>query len=111
MFATQSPGRRESPNSGRCDNHGWNEKSHGQSDVMAVLRQGVDTSVAITDADSIAAAEYLQSQSVDASPCGAGSFAGFRTVAENAPAGFHLKPDSVVAIVSTDGRRRSQYGG
>ena len=50
-----------------------------------VLRQAVDASVVITDADSLAAAEYLQSQSVDAGPCGAGSCAGFRIVAENAP--------------------------
>ena len=73
-----------------------------------VLRQGVDTSVVITDVDSIAAAQYLQNQSVDAGPCGAGSFAGFRNVAEEAPAAFHLTPESVVVVISTDGQRRTQ---
>ncbi len=75
-----------------------------------VLRQGVDTSVVITDVESTAAADYLHSQSINAGPCGAGSFAGFQNVAEKAPAAFHLTSESVVVVISTDGQSKNQSG-
>lgn len=70
-----------------------------------ILRQGVDASVTITDKQCHEAIQYLHSQGVNAGPCGAGSLAALRKVALEKTEAVGLCADSVVVLLSTEGKR------
>lgn len=70
-----------------------------------VLRQGVDASVTITDSECHQAIQYLQSHGVNAGPCGAGTLAALKKVAREKPDAIELGPESVVVLLSTEGKR------
>ena len=72
------------------------------------LSKGVDASVVISDDECLARWEDLRSFGVNTGPCGAGTFAGFQNVAENNAGRFHLTPESVVVVITTDGQKVSQ---
>lgn len=72
------------------------------------LREGLDTAVAVTDADSARAAGDLAAAGVSSGPCGAASLAGLRTAltgtgAEERRTALGLGPNSVVVLLSTEG--------
>ncbi|PYH91617.1 hypothetical protein BO71DRAFT_385155 [Aspergillus ellipticus CBS 707.79] len=69
------------------------------------LRQLVDASVTVSDWESHCAVQQLATQSVDAGPCGAASLAAIRRLkAEHDTAAF-FSPESVILLLSTEGRR------
>jgi diaminopropionate ammonia-lyase len=72
------------------------------------LREGLDAALAITDADSIAAAHELASHGIPAGPCGAASLAGALAVltgegADVRRAALAIGPDTTVVLLSTEG--------
>jgi diaminopropionate ammonia-lyase family len=69
------------------------------------LKQGVDVSVTITDLQSHEAVQYLHAHNVNAGPCGAGALAGFLKVARSQPESLSLDKDSVIVLLSTEGKR------
>lgn len=66
-----------------------------------ILQQGVDASVVVTDKQCHQAIQDLEQQGVNSGPCGAGSLAAIRKLAAEQP----LDADSVVVLLSTEGRR------
>lgn len=70
-----------------------------------ILCQGVDASVTITDRECHQAIQYLQEHGVNAGPCGAGALAALHKVAKQAPDAIGLGPESVVVLLSTEGKR------
>ena len=70
-----------------------------------VLRQGVDASVTITDKQCHEAIQYLHHRGVNAGPCGAGPLAALQKVAQENPSAVGLGADSVVVLLSTEGKR------
>ena len=70
-----------------------------------VLREGVDASVCITDRQCHQVIQYLHKNGVNAGPCGAGALAALRKVSSEMPAVIDLGPDSVVVLLSTEGKR------
>lgn len=69
------------------------------------LRHGVDVSVTITDKQCHECVTYLQDHGVNAGPCGAAQLAGLRMVAQNIPSALGLDENSVVVLLSTEGKR------
>jgi diaminopropionate ammonia-lyase len=72
------------------------------------LRDGLDAAVAVTDADSLAAARDLAGGGIAAGPCGAAALAGARaalTGEANAArrAALAIGPDATVVLLSTEG--------
>jgi diaminopropionate ammonia-lyase len=72
------------------------------------LREGLDAAIAVTDADSAAAARELAGYGISAGPCGAASLAGARAAltGEGAQArrdALGIAPDSTVVLLSTEG--------
>jgi threonine dehydratase len=70
-----------------------------------VLRSSVDASVMVPDTATHAAVQYLESQGVNAGPCGAATLAGLRRVAAVSPDAACLGPKAVVVLLSTEGTR------
>ena len=70
-----------------------------------ILKQGVDASVTITDKQCHEAIQYLHAHGVNAGPCGAGALAALRKVATMEPSAIGLDADSVVVLLSTEGKR------
>lgn len=70
-----------------------------------ILKKGVDVSVTISEWEAHQAVNYLQEHNIDAGPCGAGALAALRRVACKAPGSGGLNGDSVVVLLSTEGRR------
>jgi diaminopropionate ammonia-lyase len=72
------------------------------------LGEGLDAALAITDADSIAAAHELAGHGIPAGPCGAASLAGALAALTGAGAGARraalaIGPDTTVVLLSTEG--------
>jgi diaminopropionate ammonia-lyase len=72
------------------------------------LRAGLDAALAISDADSIAAARELAGHGIPAGPCGAASLAGAlaaltREGADARRAALAIGPDTTVVLLSTEG--------
>jgi diaminopropionate ammonia-lyase len=72
------------------------------------LRDGLDAALAVTDADSAAAARDLAGYRIPAGPCGAASLAGARAAltgegADGRRAALAVGTDSTVVLLSTEG--------
>ena len=72
------------------------------------LRDGLDAAVAVTDADSIAAARALAASAIAAGPCGGASLAGARAAltgegAKARRAALAVEPATTVVLLSTEG--------
>jgi diaminopropionate ammonia-lyase len=72
------------------------------------LREGLDAALAITDADSLAAAHELASHGIPAGPCGAASLAGALAALTGEGAGTRrsalaIGPDTTAVLLSTEG--------
>jgi diaminopropionate ammonia-lyase family len=70
-----------------------------------ILKAGVDASVTVSDWEAHEGVQYLQKHGVNAGPCGAGTLAALRKVAAQNPGSAGLGRDSVVVLLSTEGRR------
>lgn len=70
-----------------------------------VLRDGVDVSVTITDKQCHDSVQYLHKHGVNAGPCGAAQLAALRKIAAESPSSLGLNQDSVVVLLSTEGKR------
>ena len=77
------------------------------------LKAGIDASLTITDQECHAAVQYLHENGVNAGPCGAGTVAGFRKLMADHYAAEQLgiNRDSVVVLLSTEGKRGYQIPG
>jgi diaminopropionate ammonia-lyase len=69
------------------------------------LRDGLDASLTITDAQAMAAVVELAALGVDAGPCGAATLAGLRAVISDSElrTGLGITADSVIVLLSTEG--------
>ncbi|WP_066908664.1 pyridoxal-phosphate dependent enzyme [Millisia brevis] len=77
-----------------------------------VLRDGADASIAVTDAQALAAVADLADLGVDSGPCGAATLAALRVIAGSA---YQLPPpgltaQSVVVLLSTESRAANPAG-
>ena len=70
-----------------------------------VLKEGVDVSVTVGERECHEAVEYLQGENVAAGPCGAATLAGLKRVVEEKRGEIGLNKESVVVLLSTEGRR------
>ena len=70
-----------------------------------ILQSGVDASVTVPDTATHAAVQYLESQGVNAGPCGAATLAGLRRVAAVSPNAACLGPKAVIVLLITEGTR------
>lgn len=68
-----------------------------------VLRDGTYAAVTVTDVESHDSVQYLQSQGVDAGPCGAATLAALRKLC--AEISRSDREDTVVVLFSTEGMR------
>jgi diaminopropionate ammonia-lyase len=73
-----------------------------------LLRDGLDAAVAVTDADSLAAARDLADGGISAGPCGAAALAGARAALTGEAAGpqraaLAIGPEAAVVLLSTEG--------
>ena len=77
----------------------------GTSSLIAwpVLRDGVYASVTVTDLEAHVCVQYLQSQSVNAGPCGAATLAALKKLC--AQTKLPDRKDMVVVLFSTEGMR------
>ena len=77
------------------------------------LKAGVDASLTISEQECHDAVQYLQGNGVNAGPCGAGTVAGFRKLMgdEDARKKLGMTDDSVVVLLSTEGKRGYQVPG
>ncbi|WP_447035260.1 diaminopropionate ammonia-lyase [Streptomyces sp. DSM 118878] len=78
------------------------------------LRDGLDAAVAVTDADSAAAARDLAELGVSSGPCGAAPLAGVRAAltgegSAERRADLGLGPSSTVVLLSTEGTAANPY--
>jgi diaminopropionate ammonia-lyase len=72
------------------------------------LHGGLDAAIAVTDADSAAAARELASYGIPAGPCGAASLAGARAAltgagAQGRRAALAIRPDATIVLLCTEG--------
>jgi diaminopropionate ammonia-lyase family len=70
-----------------------------------VLKEAVDVSVTVSDRQCHEDVVYLQKQGINAGPCGAAQLAGLRKVVREDPSSLELDKDSVVVLLSTEGKR------
>ena len=70
-----------------------------------VLKEGVDVSVTITDRECHDAVQYLRKNSVNAGPCGAGALAALLKIAKQEDVQSLMNKDTVVVLLSTEGKR------
>ncbi|KAE8454037.1 hypothetical protein EG329_007813 [Mollisiaceae sp. DMI_Dod_QoI] len=68
-----------------------------------VLKNGINTAVAVEDSDVDNAIKYLQACGINAGPCGAASLAGLEYLL--GVESLALGPDSVVVLLCTEGKR------
>ncbi len=68
-----------------------------------VLRDGTYASVVVTDVESHNDVQYLQSQDLNAGPCGAATLAALRKLHKQRPDDFNK--DTIVVLFSTEGAR------
>lgn len=69
------------------------------------LRRMVDACVTVSSYESHCAVQYLDSYTVPAGPCGGASLAALRRLAATKEAGSLLGRDSIVVLLSTEGKR------
>lgn len=74
-----------------------------------VMRSGVHAAVAVTDLESHEDVQYLQSQGVNAGPCGAATLAALRKLC--AQTSLSDKEDTIVVLFSTEGTREYEIPG
>ena len=70
-----------------------------------VLKEGVDFSATITDQECHDAIQYLHKNGVNAGPCGAGTLAGLLKAAKQDEVNLGLNAESVIVLLSTEGKR------
>lgn len=70
-----------------------------------VLQQGIDVSATVSDYEAHEACETLHKLGVAAGPCGAASLAALRRLGPDDKSALGLNEDSVVVLLSTEGRR------
>ncbi|KZO92320.1 peptidase M20 [Calocera viscosa TUFC12733] len=70
-----------------------------------LLKGGVDVSTSVSDREAHQAVHDLLEYGVKAGPCGAAALAGLRNVTSLAPSALNLGPDTVVALLCTEGTR------
>jgi diaminopropionate ammonia-lyase len=73
-----------------------------------LLRDGLDAAVAVTDADSLAAARDLAGWGIPAGPCGGAALAGARAALTGEAAGLRraaltIGPETAIILLSTEG--------
>ncbi|RAL10684.1 uncharacterized protein BO97DRAFT_348953 [Aspergillus homomorphus CBS 101889] len=78
------------------------------SAAWPILQELVDASVTISDFESHCAIEYLASRGIDSGPCGAASLAAIRRLKAEHDSPSYFSPDSVIVLLSTEGRRPYQ---
>ncbi|OJK01872.1 hypothetical protein ASPACDRAFT_1879411 [Aspergillus aculeatus ATCC 16872] len=78
------------------------------SAAWPVLQKLVDASVTISDYESHCAVQYLASNGVDSGPCGAASLAAIWRLKAEHDSPTYFSPDSVIVLLSTEGRRPYQ---
>jgi threonine dehydratase len=72
---------------------------------LPILKQGVDASVTVSEREAHEAVLYLQKHGVNGGPCGAGALAALRRVSAENPESVGLNRDSIVVLLSTEGKR------
>jgi len=72
-----------------------------------VLRDGVDASITVTDAESKSAQDMLTEMQMSVGPCAAATLAALIKVCEGEAMGrsLHIRQDSVVVLLGTEGPR------
>ncbi|EJT97040.1 acetylornithine deacetylase [Dacryopinax primogenitus] len=70
-----------------------------------LLKGGVDVSTSVSDWEAHHAVQDLLKYGVEAGPCGASTLAGLRNVAALAPQALGLGPNTIVALLCTEGAR------
>ncbi|KAI0409453.1 tryptophan synthase beta subunit-like PLP-dependent enzyme [Xylaria palmicola] len=73
--------------------------------AWAILRDGVDASLSVSDYEAHQASVYLQKHGVDSGPCGAATLAALRRLGESEKAALGLHSNSSVLLLSTEGPR------
>ncbi|OJD13305.1 hypothetical protein AJ78_06229 [Emergomyces pasteurianus Ep9510] len=71
------------------------------STAWPILRAGVDISMTVSDFETHQAVRYLESQNVQAGPCGAASLAALRRLSSSQG----LDPSTIVVLLCTEGSR------
>lgn len=77
-----------------------------------ILRDGLDASITVTDAQALAAVNEMAGVGIDSGPCGASTLAALRVVATDDAQRAHLglDGDSVVVLLSTEGTAANPKG-
>ena len=70
-----------------------------------VLKEGVDASVTVSDKECHEGVQYLQKHGINAGPCGAAQLVGLRKAVREEASLLALNKDSVVVLLSTEGKR------
>lgn len=70
-----------------------------------ILRDGVDSSVTVTDAESKSAQDMLAEMQISVGPCAAATLAALIKVCEGEATGSFLHHSSVVVLLGTEGPR------
>ena len=73
--------------------------------AWSTLRDGIFASVAVTDVESHRDVQYMQSQGINAGPCGAGTLAALRALCEEAIIKESERKDMITVLFSTEGGR------
>ena len=74
-----------------------------------ILRDGTYAAVTVTDVESHQCVQYLQSQGVNAGPCGAATLAALRTLCSEIES--RNRKSTVVVLFSTEGMREYEVPG
>ena len=74
-----------------------------------ILRDGTYAAVTVTDIESHQCVQYLQSQGVNAGPCGAATLAALRRLWSEVE--LHDRKNTVVVLFSTEGMREYEVPG
>lgn len=71
-----------------------------------ILRSGVDATLTVSDYEAHQAVLHLDTLGVSTGPCGAGSLAVLRRLDDSDKNSLGLNKDSVIVLLSTEGRRK-----
>ena len=69
------------------------------------LRDGVDASITVTDAESTEAQRILGSFGIVVGPCGAAPLAALLSISKQEKEKLHLDQDAVIVLLGTEGPR------
>ena len=73
------------------------------------LRDGVDTSMIVTDAESAEAQRILGSFDIIVGPCGAAPLAALLSISKQKKEKLHLDQDAVIVLLGTEGPRGEAF--